>query len=649
MAGFPRDSSTPIDAPIDHSRPCLTLRSQQELPAAQGFTRNDTGDEAMESPRHPAQPPRLASAFRSWARIRRAGVAALLLLGCQGASLADESWHDGYELYQPKVTTATVFAGPSHDASIVFFDGKWLAMWDSGTEAYGQVIWQSNSADLVTWSEPIESFSSSAASMNPVTVTPTTKWWQPSLLVVGDQLWCLWNTSGTGTYFSTRNTGSQKWTNTKLTFPGGGHHAFIDGKPWTIFVGNAGIRSSSGTVLFPITLIRAGTQQDFWATEKRDSVLYTDDAGVHWKVAPGLSYGADATHSWEATIWEPQAGTLNLISRNNRKPSRADPLLNPLENLKFTQTPLDRLDAWLPPAPLPLETAMSRPHVVHRGARNFLVQNDSHVSLLPDRSMLVNRKNLTVFFNRGTNADFVAGLNLDPAVDFAHKYPVTDYPQMSVHGETGVVIFTEKPQAPPFTWKTRVASIDPLPGDTQYYLFPRQARGSVAQIEVDGRSALRFSDDYSSAGVDLPPNDPLADRLTLSFDFAPESVHRQSIVTFGHPSTLVFVQDGRLGLTVPTENQHVDCGPVSGWTHVELSSQTTLTQLRVNHHSRPACSLAFGPSAARAMYFGVQHYAGKAPSPGAAFLIDLRSVKTRVSPARKGEQPGPSGRDRTAG
>jgi hypothetical protein len=540
----------------------------------------------------------------------------------------EASWQSGYKVYQPQVNNYTVFEGQNHDAAIVYFGGKWLAMWDSGTEAFGQVIWESTSDDLIHWSTPVESFSSSQQSENPVAVTATSKFWQPGLLVVGNELWCLWSTSGQGTYFSKRSPGG-KWNNRLLLFNQNTIHYYIDNAAWSLFVGNSGIQTSDGKIMFPITLSKSGSGVDFWTVKKRDSVLYSADNGQTWNVSPGVAFGEDETQSWEATIWEPEPNVLNLIARNNRK----ELPLNPMENLKFTQTSLTNIDAWAPETLIPMEFAMSRPFAKRWGNRNLLVQNDSHIAQLTgtdSNTMLVNRKNLTLFFNRGKGYDFVAGLNFAPSADLLTRFPLVDYPQMAFSGDTGAVIHTEKVAESDTTWKTMVAKIDPLPSSSTHYLFPRQARGTVESVRVDNRNAMRLKNNYSSAGIDLDAMGDSNDKVVLAFQFKPETTHRQNIVTYGFPAVAFFAENGRAKLGTAQSTSLTDCGPIEGWTSVKFESGLGKTSVEINDSGTPACFVNESPVEMRTAYFGLNQYTGAAATDGAAFLVDVNSVKTGI-------------------
>jgi chitodextrinase len=547
-----------------------------------------------------------------------------LFFGLTVNLVAGIQWQEGYETYLPNVTNQTVYTGQSHDSSIIFFDGKWLAMWDSGTELYGQVIWQSTSTDLVHWSAPIKAFSSSDGSENPVEISTITKQWQPALLVVGNTLFCLWSTSGEGFYFSTLEAGNSKWSNRMLFL-----HVKFSGQPWGVFVGNGGIQTSDGKIIFPITLMKAGGTSIFDDIQKRDSVIYTEDNGMTWKVPFGSSFGPGETQCWEATVWEPEPNLLNLISRNNRKTTNGE--YTPQENLKFTQTTLNDMDSWTNQKTIPLEAAMSRPYVTRHGGRNILIQNDWHALSLPDKSRLVGRKNLTMFFNRGKGYDFVAGLNVVPENN-VEKYPIVDYPQMAIQANKGVIIYSTRNSYTEdlSTWKVKVAIIDPLPSDSKRYIFPRTARGNIEQVTTDGKTCVRLKDNYSSAGVEIDDNSASRDKVAVAFSFKPETSHRQTILSFGSPAVKVYADNGRAKLGIADSTTEVDCGPISGWTSVELESGMGKTNLKMNNSSVSSCSVDYAPGEGRTMYLGLNYYAGATPTSGASFLVDSHSIKTAV-------------------
>jgi hypothetical protein len=541
----------------------------------------------------------------------------MLLSGLTTNIYADIQWQDGYEVYLPNVTNQTVYTGRSHDSSIIFFDGKWVAMWDSGTEKDGQVIWQSTSTDLIQWSAPIQAFSSSEGSQNPISSTSTRRQWQPSLLVAGSELWCLWSATDKGVYFSKIGSAGEKWFNRLLY---GKNSISIEGINWTPFVSNGGIRAASGKIIFPITLVR--DSEEWFSAPKRDSVIFTDDGGNTWGMSTGISYGPTGAQCWEATIWEPEPNKLNMISRNVLDKVS----LNPLESLKFTTAQLGDINSWKAEALLPLELANSRPHVMKKGSRSFLVQNDSHIV---STDLGANRKNISLLFNRGNGSDFVAGLTLFPETNFANQtWPHVDYPQMEIQGDRGVVIFSHRVSTPT-DWTLKVAIIDPLPSETQHYIFPRTARGAIESVTVEGRQCLRFKDNYSSAGVDINANSPLEDKIAIGFDFKAESSDSQTVLSFGAPSVNVFVDHGRAKMTVSGSSTNVDCGPVSGWTSALLVSGMGKTTLEIlNSHT--SCGIEYAPVDGRALYFGLKYYGDAVKTVGASFLIDVNSIKTAI-------------------
>jgi hypothetical protein len=551
----------------------------------------------------------------------------LLFIGHISIHSAEVQWRSGYEIYLPTVTVQRVFTGQSHDASIVYFDGKWFALWDSGTEQEGQVIWQSTSTDLVTWSPPIQAFSSPEGSVEPIIASTSTKLqWQPSLVVVGNELWCLWYATIKGLYFSKLLSSGDKWSSQLILARNG---ITIDNKKWSPFVTNNGIQTNSGTVVFPITLMREQENKTFFNLEKRDSIVYTND-GIDWVVSPGVSYGPTGSQCWEAAIWEPNPGQLNLISRNNREGSLANPLI-PQENLKFSMTSLSNSDAWVPETFVPVEAAMSRPHVMHKGNRNFLAQNDSHIS----HHTQANRKNLSLFFNRGKGYDFVAGLTLFPETNFTTApYPLIDYPQMAIWGDKGVVSFSQKPDNSlrSDTWSINVAVVDPLPADNTRYLFPRSARGKIEQDTTGGHHWVRFFNNYSSAGIDIDENDVSSDNVLLRFKFKPETFHRQIIASFGYPAVALASENGRLFIGKTEEpSTFIDCGPIETNEFTEIDFESGLGKTSVKVNGGPTLyTINYSPGEGRAMYFGLSFYGGASETPGAQFVVDLNSVKTAV-------------------
>jgi len=526
-----------------------------------------------------------------------------------------------YQVYKPQITFQTVDVAHGHDASIVYFDGQWIAQWDDGTEKLGQKIRQSTSKDLITWSKPIEAYSSAQGSVNPVT-EPTL--WQPSLVVKGKTLYSLYK-GAPNLWLGKLSSSSGKWENTALYGPSGNGAKYnnpqFDNEYWDIYAGNNGIVSSTGRIVIPVTLTMidnpaAGKKREWIERAKRDSIIYSDDNGTTWQYSTGTSFG-DGTQSWEATVWQPAPEVLNLVSRNNRTT-----LSPPRENLKGSSS-FDNGKTWDQQTLLNIDSAMSRPHAMRVGQRNILVQND----WFHTQTAMKNRRNLSLYFSRGNRVDeFVAGL---PILDGAASTTVIDYPQMAVNGATLAIIYSRdvNPRV------TRVATISPLPADTSYYIFPRNGHSNIESVKVDGKNALRFNDDYSSAGIDLDSGSS-GSTLDIAFAIKPETQKRQTIFSLSSKVKLVTEKNKLylLDATPQTKNKPQEIGLISStsmWSTVFISANSNMVSARIgNNGTAKQISLASFPWQA---YFGDDVYSdSRQKSAGQKFLIDVDSVITRV-------------------
>lgn len=518
-----------------------------------------------------------------------------------------------YQIYNPTITLHTVDSNYGHDATIVYFDKKWIAQWDDGTEKPGQKIRQSTSLDLKTWSTPIEVYSSAVGSKNPIVEDIQ---WQPSLVVRGKELWSF-HRGANDLYFSRLSEGSDKWENVTLFGRKDSVHSMplLEGKSWGVFAGNAGIVSSSGRVMVPVTLGLLQRGLDFYTQPKRDSIIYSDDDGKTWSVSDGAVFG-DGTQSWEASIWQPSANIVNMISRNNRKGP-----YNVRENLKVTRS-TDNGVTWAEQRNVPaLDAAMSRPHAIRLGARNILAQNDWYIS---SNNPVDARRNLTLYFSRGDRPDdFVSGLPI--TLGETKSDVIVDYPQIAINGNTAVVIYSSGRKER----ITRVAEITPLPQDNRYYIFPRNGHSPVEVVTSGRTSILQFKDNYNSAGIDIDPSTSNS-LLGISFKLKPESSGRQSILDLSNGVTLI-AEKGRLILKkMVADGKEVDCGsvPMNTWTQITFKTGRGITAARVNSGS--FCTVDYSPYPWQP-YLGHNSYSDKyAKIPGQKFSIDLASIMTKV-------------------
>jgi hypothetical protein len=394
-----------------------------------------------------------------------------------------------YAVYEPSITRHFVVncnaqrLKYNHDSSIAWFRDRWFCLWNGNEPAAegrpGQLNYASTSRDGRAWSEPVPCFASAEHSVNPVPCPRGTQW-QPNLIGVEDQLWAFWSHNSRderkGCYLSRLREPEGKWENRRLLWAGE-PRPVVDGKRFRLFPTQNPIRLRSGRLLAPVTMIGPHAadapegMKSWWATEKRDSVLYSDDLGETWHVSPGAIQPGRSWAQWEPTVWELDDGTVMMFARNNdfRDPRHDGP--RPAEMLQWSKS-TDGGATWTPHAAVPLDTVASRMHVLPCGGDRFaMVHNDS-----PAGPFVGDRRNLALFFTRGAGFDFVVGPGLTASE------PVVAYPQAWIRGDQMLISYS---QGRAYR-SIKVARVTPLPDPDRYYLFPRRNVSSSGGPSRDG-------------------------------------------------------------------------------------------------------------------------------------------------------------------
>ena len=398
----------------------------------------------------------------------------LLTLTC-ATLLAACPWRT-YEVYQPQVerhfvvNTNAQALKYNHDSSIAWFGDRWFCLWNANDPPAegkpGQLNYVSTSRDGRQWTASKAVFASAECSVNPVPCPKGTQW-QPNLIVVDGELWAVWSQNSrneyNGCYVSKLSAPEAKWRNERLQWNGDAQPK-IDGQRWRLFPTQNPMRLRSGRVLAPITMMGGkaadapeGLSNSWWATEKRDSVLYTDD-GTTWHVSPGAVQPKRTWAQWEPTVWQVPDETVMMFARNNDHRGRQEEGPRPAEMLLWSKS-TDDGKTWTPHEYVPLETVASRMHVLPAGGDRFMmVHND-----WPAGQFVSDRLNLALFFTRGSGIDFVAGPGL------TGTEPIVAYPQMWIHDGRLAVSYSQGRQYR----SIKVALVEPLPDPNRYYLFPR--------------------------------------------------------------------------------------------------------------------------------------------------------------------------------
>jgi len=390
---------------------------------------------------------------------------------------ASASWRT-YAVYQPVIERSTVVNAAeqplryNHDSSIAWFGDRWFCLWNANTipeeGAPGQLNYVSTSRDGLSWSPPQPAFSDPALSHNPIACPRGTQW-QPNLLVVGNRLWCLWCQQSkdvhNGCYFSVLDVSDGRWTNRQLAW-NGKTEPVIDGKAFRLFPTQNPVRLRTGRVLAPVTMIgprsarAALIKNDWYAGEKRNSVLYTDDEGVTWHVSPGTGLPNLDWRQWEPTVFEQPDGSVLMFARNNLIPAFEKAVVSPSQALAWAVS-RDGGATWSPQAYVPLETVVSRMHVLRQPNSDhyLMIHND-----WPAGRFCSDRNNIALFVNRNGGIDFTAGIGL------SGREQEVAYPQMALHDNALLFSYS---QGPCGLRHIRAVRISPLPDPARLYLYPR--------------------------------------------------------------------------------------------------------------------------------------------------------------------------------
>ena len=378
-----------------------------------------------------------------------------------------------YEVYEPTVEIGTIYDGAkgklkyNHCAAVAWFEDRWFALWNANTVPYegkpSQPVVLSTSRDFVTWSEPIEPFNDPVHCTNPLTLGEGRQW-QPTLGVIRDQLWCVWNQGSAGDkgcYFSFLTDPDGKWTHQRIEM---GEEAVIGGIRYDRFFPTQNLcLLSTGRVLAPLTIRgpRWEVDQEIadWRRRmKRDTVLYTDDGGNTWRLSPGATIPNKPWACWEPTVWEADDGLVRMIGRNNNW-SDTSQGGDPGTKMMTSSISLDKGETWTPHAFLPVETISSRAHVLSApGDRFVMVMNDWRKGVFP-----LDRQNASLWFNRGGDFDFVPGINV------SGRDTRVAYPQMWLKDNAVYIAYTC--QGMPSSIHS--SKVTPLPDPNRYCLFPR--------------------------------------------------------------------------------------------------------------------------------------------------------------------------------
>jgi hypothetical protein len=255
-------------------------------------------------------------------------------------------------------------------------------------------------------------------------------------------------------------------------------------------------------------------------------------------------------------------------------------------------------------------------HVLPAGGDRFIMTHADAMYI--GQHPLNSRENLALWFTRGDGVDFIAG----PA--YTADENATAYPQMWIHDGKMLACYSKgiRPRS------IKVAHISPVPDPDTYYILPRDNRGLVESIKIDGRNALQFYDNYNSAGLDLDENDRMNNKVTVEFQFKIEKGNENALCTVGdahHPAQVV-VKDDQIYLQ--DSDEKITCGQAKGWTKVTVETFKKTTRVKVGDGKFK--SVTHDPMATW-FYFGQGYYRGRTVIWKNRFVIDVDSVQSRVT------------------
>eukprot|EP01046_Picozoa_sp_COSAG06_P017040 COSAG06_NODE_1145_length_10532_cov_16.966261_2_plen_752_part_00 len=464
-------------------------------------------------------------------------------------------WRQGYTVYWPNVTRgfivdATHHASPlqeNHDASIQWFDGRFIAAFNGAANASEISRRQLNrvvsSVDGLTWGTPEPLYEDACADKG-----ATCQQWQPSMAVVqqpkhSPALWAFWcqfqgATTHTATFnqsawfMSVLETGSKQWKHKRFDSPTRDTY----GRNWILFPTQNPVQLASGRVLVPISMMPNGPTSQKGGIS---SVLYTDDGGLTFQLSPGTPQASTvlATSAWEPDVWEQPRkdnsgnSTVHMILRAVSYGVRSDQVL------QYTASD-DEGCTWEPLQVLPIESVPNRPGIGKLPAE----QESGRVLMLDSdwspRSPLTSigescRFNLAMFCARpGDGPRFTAGFGFTGDEDFVM------YPQWTAINNSLYVAYSQGM----VQRSIKFARISPLPDPQKFYVFPRSEYvGNGGVRSNDGSDEHNLQLCGGSAGVDLDATARNAgDIVQLQFSFG---IHQDGPASTTARSTIVTVGD----------------------------------------------------------------------------------------------------------
>ncbi|MEI8205683.1 MAG: sialidase family protein [Kiritimatiellales bacterium] len=541
-----------------------------------------------------------------------------------------------YSVYQPEISDHVIVGFNQqgikyrHVAGLEYFKGRFYAAFNANTvfsEAQpGQECYVAWSKDGKTWSDAVQ--------FTPKTSVPGGKYeknniqWQGGLFNwKNEELWCFWSEEpNSALHLSVLKDPDGKWTDRIIQ-----RGVAIDGTTeYMPFACNNPIRLPAGRIMLPIIV------QDFashkfnvnpvkWQEIKKYSVaLVSDDEGKTWRIEEGTliktdppadPYGNAFTGVWEPMYVLQADGRVRAFTR-----TAGNRLFTAVGDKDGTTMGLWEKSST--------RTLQSRHWIGQYGARRLMVHHDDYRKEVNWRD----RRNLALFFSRAGEDDFVAGNSI------VGRDVQVQYPQALVHDDKLYVAYTYDAGH-----ELRCAIVNPLPKESDYYIFPRgdqrgmgdfedaQPEGRTEVSVENGREMLRMRGN-AAAGVDVDAVNPETDTLEIGFPVKIENTEHRKMIR------LASIGDGQIMLGYSKETpdrlnicingKWQDAGPFGfeSWHRVKLSVNKKRILVDVDDQTKeflPASGFSgrvyMGDGYPAERLFGQSRY-----------VIDISGITTRV-------------------
>lgn len=429
-----------------------------------------------------------------------------------------------YEIYAPTVTAQTVvnpYADPSgltyvSNSSLAYYGGKFWAIMDGTTQGFlegstGQQIYVTTSTDGVTWTPAVQPFRDSAYCNNPITGSTTLEW-SPSLVVVGNEMWCTWTGPSENGFVSKLTSPTGKWTNYRFEFSGtnvfmsttitggatGGHslRATTDGlTDWAPFFTGNPIVLSSGVVVCPLaftssTLTVQTPAVDGFLRKRKFNALLKSSDGNNWSMTVIDTSAFGDFGAWEPFVAENPVGHVSVFSRNLNTLA-ADP------DFLLVAHSTDGGVTFSSSVSTKMLVPTTRGSARQITPRRWLLTHADHPAgsnQTPDQNLVANlRRNGALFMSRRGGDDFTPGVNFSGDDSSMH------YPQFITRPDGIWINYTSG--GINVRRSLRIVKVSPLPDDGTAYVHPRSVNSHTGTTATDPTLHTETPPFYSFNGL----------------------------------------------------------------------------------------------------------------------------------------------------